>query len=97
MPISCKCILDHLLYKSAITVDQYDKILRNLKGIEWHPYPKETPAGENGYYLVTALRGGEHIVCTAWWIDESYRFGVFTDRVTAWAELPKPYEGGTEE
>lgn len=65
-------------------------------GIEWHPYPQEKPTREGEYYLVTALRGGEHQVCTAWWIDESYRFGVFTDRVEAWAELPKPYEEGAD-
>lgn len=65
--------------------------------IVWHPYPQEKPTREGEYYLVTALRGGEHQVCTAWWIDESYRFGIFTDRVTAWAELPKPYEEGAEE
>lgn len=63
--------------------------------VEWHPYPKEKPTEER-YYLVTALRGGEHQVCTAWWIDETYRFGVFTDRVEAWAELPKPYEEGAD-
>lgn len=68
-----------------------------MDGIEWHPYPKEKPEGENGYYLVTALRGGEHQVCTAWWVDETYCFGIFTDRVTAWAELPKPYEEGADD
>ena len=71
--------------------------LRTYEGIEWHPYPKEKPTMENEYYLVTALRGGEHQVCTAYWIDETYRFGIFTERVTAWAELPMPYEEGAEE
>lgn len=33
MPISCKCILDHLKYKGAITEKEYDKLLRNLKGM----------------------------------------------------------------
>lgn len=34
MPISCKCILDHLRYKHAITEKEYDKLLRNLKGTD---------------------------------------------------------------
>ena len=34
MPISCKCILDHLKYKGAITDKEYDKLLRNLKGTD---------------------------------------------------------------
>lgn len=43
MPNSCKCILDHLLYKSAITVKEYDKILRNLKGVDWIPVAERLP------------------------------------------------------
>jgi hypothetical protein len=31
MPISCKCILDHLVYKGAMTEEERDKIVRNLK------------------------------------------------------------------
>ena len=34
MPISCKCTLDHLKYKGAITEKEYDKLLRNLKGAD---------------------------------------------------------------
>ena len=51
MPNSCKCILDHLLYKSAITVGEYDKILRNIK-TDWIPVTERLPE-ENGRYLVT--------------------------------------------
>lgn len=88
-----------------ITRDEYKRISNVLfefptieeRKTEWHPYPKEKPTREDEYYLVTALRGGEYHVCTTWWIDETYCFGVCTDSVTAWAELPKPYEEGAEE
>lgn len=95
MPNSCKCILDHLLYKSAITVDQYDKILRNLKGTEWHPYPKETPSYV-GRYIVQRKDGTIEISdCEYYGYSGTYQFD--TNNVIAWAYLPDPYEEGAEE
>lgn len=88
---------DHWIHSDEVVTLEEEGRSRRMTYIEWHPYPKEKPTRESEYYLVTALRGGEHQVCTAWWIDEAYRFGIFTDRVTAWAELPKPYEEGAEE
>lgn len=31
MPTSCKCILDRMVFKGAMTKDERDKIVRNLK------------------------------------------------------------------
>ena len=101
MPKSCKCILDHLKYKGAITEKEYDKLLRNLKGIEWHPYPQEKPS--DGYYNVTL----KYSKCTAtayyntendeWHGGNGFGFYVPNRCITAWAELPKPYEEGEEQ
>lgn len=104
MPNSCKCILDHLLYKSAITVDQYDKILRNLKGVEWIPVTERLPEEEKEY-LVTIQsidRKGEpsRVVTTNWWIPEANNWAFLRlgwETITAWAEKPEPYEEGAEE
>lgn len=70
--------------------------------IVWHPYPEEKPS-EDGYYLVTARTD---------WVDCSTKkahlfvtekeycdwFCGSDEYVTAWAELPKPYQKeGAEE
>ncbi|MBO7451868.1 MAG: hypothetical protein J6U54_16100 [Clostridiales bacterium] len=34
MPMSCKCILDRMVHKGAMTEKERDKILRNLKSNE---------------------------------------------------------------
>ena len=69
--------------------------------IVWHPYPKEKPSdGFDNHYLVT--RGyGENYYVDIGWLDE---FGWHESNieanhiygVTAWAELPKPYEEGAD-
>ena len=40
MPVSCKCILDRMVHKGAMTEKERDKILRNLKGneITWRDF-----------------------------------------------------------
>ncbi|MCR5466785.1 MAG: hypothetical protein K6F11_08140 [Lachnospiraceae bacterium] len=63
-------------------------------GIEWHPYPKEKPK-ENESYLVTYegyITGNSYVNISRYFWD-----GFVHRRVTAWAELPKPYEEGAEE
>ena len=94
MPRSCKCILDRAVFKGAMSEKDRDKILRNLKGIEWHPYPKEKPK-ENESYLVTYegyITGNSYVNISRYFWD-----GFVHRRVTAWAELPKPDEEGAEE
>lgn len=95
MPKSCKCILDTMVHKGAMTEEERDKILRNLKGIEWHPYPKEKPTEEGGYLVTMKYGDKEAFVTTSVFIVayNSFCGGRF---VTAWAELPKPYEEGAE-
>lgn len=59
--------------------------------IVWHPYPKEKPK-ENETYLVTYegyITGNSYVNISRYFWD-----GFVHRRVTAWAELPNPYEGG---
>lgn len=94
MPISCKCILDHLKYKGAITEKEYDKLLRNLKGTEWHPYPQEKPENDDMYIVTTKLKTGVCSVIPAWyseafgWNDDD----VCCNQVIAWTTFPEPYK-----
>lgn len=72
--------------------------------IVWHPYPQEKPSGEEfsmKCYLVTWSGWRETPMIDIGWHDE---FGWHKnhieanriDGVTAWAELPEPYEEGAE-
>lgn len=58
--------------------------------IVWHPYPKETP-NDVGEYLVTI--DGKVTVEDATYYGYSGTYQFDTNNVTAWAELPNPYEG----
>lgn len=92
MPNSCKCILDKMVYKKAMTEKERDKILRNLKGIEWHQYPNEVPT-ENGFYLATLENViGNRIVRVLEFKDKIFFTASRWSNVISWADLPKPYE-----
>jgi len=77
-----------------------DLCLRASRCTEWHPYPKEKPKVD-GDYNVTV----KYSKCTAtayyetendeWRSDNG--FYVSNRCITAWAELPEPYEEGAEE
>lgn len=60
--------------------------------IVWHPYPEEKPKNESKKYIVTTSCGE---VENRWWLNTFWAITV--SKVIAWAELPKPYEGGAEE
>lgn len=92
MPISCKCILDRMLYKGAMTPKEYDKILRNIK-TDWIPVTERLPE-ERGEYLITTT-DGQVDKCFFIGKGERYFFGMH-EYVTAWMPLPKPYEKGEE-
>lgn len=108
MPNSCKCLLDHLLYKSAITVSQYDKILRNLKGFDWIPVTERLPE-KRDWYLATFRekdskyqwlpRVADYLPQKNEWRfidgDREVVEGCLLECV-AWMPLPKPYEEGAE-
>lgn len=96
MPNSCKCILDHMLYKGAMTPKEYDKILRNLKGIEWHPYPKEKPTEDELYLVTLDYISGDRSVRISEFCNKKFFAASQWYSVVAWAELPKPYEEGAE-
>lgn len=101
MPRSCKCILDTMVHKGAMTKEERDKILRNLKGFEWHPYPQEKPDTEKDCLITTNLcNRGIYGVEVGWLGESGWHSGDELyphDEVVAWAELPKPYEEGAEE
>lgn len=65
-------------------------------GIVWHPYPQDKPKESNdvlitkrGIVRIASMHG--HI----WVIAEDGKC-VDDSGITAWAELPKPYEEGAE-
>lgn len=86
MPNSCKCILDRMVHKGAMTEEERDKILRNIK-TDWIPVTERLPDAD-GRYIVT-IKG-----VNSKWVQFSYyendEWAV--ESVTAWMDL-KPYEG----
>ena len=54
--------------------------------IEWHKYPEEKPPKE-GLYLITLKFGNTKDVSLGYLTK-----GIYSNTLTAWAELPKPYE-----
>ena len=113
MPMSCKCILDRMVFKGAMTEKERDKIMRNIK-TDWIPVTERLPE-ENGRYLVT--RGLK--ACGSMWnriyiVNYSDLMGIKSERiwwqgnvgksdferledVSAWMPLPIRYEEGAEE
>lgn len=67
------------------------------ESIKWHPYPQDKPKESNdvlitkrGIVRIASMHG--HI----WVIAEDGKC-VDDSGITAWAELPKPYEEGAED
>lgn len=103
MPNSCKCILDKLLKTKRIKQFEHDKLLRNIKGIQWHEYPQELPPEITRQYLVTVRRKNstsyKYTDCCLYRksnFTEKWNF-VEWDDVIAWAEMPEPYEEANDE
>lgn len=94
MPKSCKCILDRMVFKGAMTEKERDKILRNLK-MDWIPVTERLPDKEGDYFTTKINDFDEPILGMTyyrkgWGWSTSYK-------ITAWMPLPKPYEEGAEE
>ena len=89
--MSVKSIIDKCLYKGAITEKEHAKLLRNLH--RWIPVSERLPV-PGKIYLVTVLDNGEPRV----FIDAYFTYGFSGngEYVTAWAELPEPYEAERE-
>lgn len=86
MPRSCKCILDTMVHKGAMTKEERDKILRNLK-TEWIPVTERLPE-EIGDYLVTKIDDeNEKVIGLCYF---SFWGWTTNKEVTAWMPLPKP-------
>lgn len=93
MPMSCKCILDRMVFKGAMTERERDKILRNLK-MDWIPVTERFPE-EIGDYIVTKIDDENEKVIGLCYFSF---WGWTTNKdVIAWMPLPKPYEEGAEE
>ena len=54
--------------------------------IKWNPYPQEKPPKE-GLYLITLKFGNTKEVSMGYLTKD-----IYSNTLTAWAELPKPYE-----
>lgn len=67
--------------------------LEEATEVLWHQFPKEKPTEEYGYYLVTVADREAHeaIWSDGFYWDDEYD-GSRIDEVTAWAEMPRPYE-----
>lgn len=97
MPNSCRSILTRLLRSKRIKQWEHDKLLRNLKGIEWHPYPQEKPS-EYGRYIVTVRTFHNNEEKTFFVTFDAFELGYFWQSgVIAWAELPEPYKEANDE
>ena len=59
--------------------------------IEWHPYPKEKPKTDD-QYIVSIKLWNNSFTATANWRNVKDKFvDVFDRNITAWAEMPEPY------
>lgn len=97
MPRSCKCILDRMVFKGAMSEEDRDKIMRNLKGTEWHPYPNEKPTVSKEYNIT--LKYHTNVTTAAYFTEDdtwycNNDFYVPRNLISAWAELPERYEEG---
>jgi hypothetical protein len=60
--------------------------------IKWNPYPETKPKKE-GRYLITVEDDGTYVVSDEFSTDRHEEWlDCFDGDVTAWAELPEPYE-----
>lgn len=99
MPKSCKCILDRMVFKGAMTEEERDKLLRNLKGTEWHPYPQEKPKSNKEYNIT--IKNPKSTSTAYYFTEDDTWYGgddlyVPKSCISAWAELPERYEEGDE-
>ena len=60
--------------------------------IVWRKYPQEKPTVDD-QYIVSIRLGKDSFTATADWKNVKGKFkDVFEKDITAWAEMPKPYE-----
>lgn len=87
MPNSCKCIIDRMLHKGAMTKEEHDKILRNIP--RWIPCSERLPE-KNCRCLTTNDAWGAFEVDWNAWIDGQWLYP--NEEPVAWMPLPEPYE-----
>lgn len=87
---------DTTVYDAAMWCRKEIEELKTYAGTEWHPYPQEKP-NVDGEYNVT-LKYSKCTTTANYYTEyDEWRRGGFDRCITAWAELPKPYEEGAEE
>lgn len=83
----------HAVFVKAISLE--DEWMDRSEVI-WNKFPDEKPSGKVREMLVSVIdKKGEpdFVFCSEWQGDEDPRFaGVPNEYVTAWAEMPEPYE-----
>lgn len=95
-----KAVLD-VEYNNC-TLEELEEAEQRLKDsiIDWHPYPEEKPDTDRDCLITTDnFQPGIYGVEVGWLGESGWHSGdelYYDDEVTAWAELPKPYEKGTE-
>lgn len=84
-------------YKNyRLTKDEADKCVEALRCAVWHPVELEGLPKEEGSYLCTVgLSDQKSVVVVEIENDIYHIHGGYVDKflITAWAYLPKPYEG----
>ena len=104
MPNSCRSILTRLLRSKRIKQWEHDKLLRNLKGIEWHPFPQEKPSETECYIVTVKTNWLPNFSTEAFynatqnqWYEANTSYSIASPQVIAWAELPEPYKEANDE
>ena len=78
----------------ASTEEVYDLVKAVDNIVIWHPYPQEKPT-HSGRFEVSfrnPKRANRREVTCAKYVYRRGEFASYTDKIYAWAELPKAYE-----
>ena len=64
----------------------------NEINVKWHPYPQDRPIEDDDYLITVKYKYKKKVMK---WNSVNGYFHI-NGNVTAWAELPEPYEGGNQ-
>lgn len=87
-------------FENDVPLGKTDTAIVNGTPWQWHPYPQEKPL-KSGDYLVTLKYTANYTKMADYdpefdeWRGNDYMY-IPNNCVSAWAELPEPYEKGEE-
>lgn len=63
--------------------------------VDWHPYPEEKPTKKDRYLIsLDDGNGHQYITIATFYKDTFWESGAIDHIVSAWAELPEPFDEG---